>query len=114
MDYSCREIDTQMAVWLINSGNAGFYAYRAQAPIPNPHWMCVYAQKRWWLIERGEFVVEDHGIQIMADGGWTWVHRVRVNDNHPIARKLAQDAEMDAGPDLPLPVSVLLPQYRGR
>lgn len=103
-------IDVRMAQALINGGEAGFYACHAQAPISHPEMMCVFAAGDWWLISNGEFQVRDHGIAIVPglDGGWTRAHKIEVDSEHPIARLLLQDAEANRGPDLPVPLSLIL------
>jgi hypothetical protein len=86
--YSCREITLEVAQDLINCGGAGFYAYRAQSPIDHSRVMCVYAQGKWWLIENGEFQVEDQGIVTVPEipGGWTRAHLVTAPQGRQVPR----------------------------
>lgn len=114
--YSLQEISLEVAAGLINCGGAGFYSYRCQAPLSHQQRMCVFASGRWWLIENGEFCIEDNGIVIVPEipGGWTRAHLVEVDDDHPIVRLLLRDAEQDAGPDTPVPVSKILPYLPGK
>lgn len=105
-----KQITLTLAADFINNGYAGFYSYRCQAPIAHPTRMCVFADRRWWLIEDGEFQVEDRGIEIMPgpEGpGWLRVHQVKVDDKHPICQWLLNDQRNDRGPETTLPVSLI-------
>ncbi len=108
--YHIDELSLLEAQTLINNGLAGFYAYRAQAPIAHPEAMCVFAQGKWYHIWNSEFLVEDRGIVAVPDipGGWSRAHWVTVDADHPIARLLILDAEQDRGPDTAVPISKII------
>lgn len=104
------QMSLELAQHYINHGLAGFYAYRAQAPIPHKKTMCVFADGSWWLIENGELQVEDLGIMIVPTSplGWSRIHQVKVDENHPIVARLLADQARDSGPDFPIPVSLII------
>jgi hypothetical protein len=90
-----RKITEAIARAAIAEGAAGYYEISlrdsiSKSPIAHPERICVFADGGWYMLEKNELSVSDHG-RIGNEDMNAAAHIITIERGHPIEALLARD-----------------------